>query len=70
MFLLHKKRSAQDAHSREKECVAEATALGARVSQAKLFFREEQGAALFLVIFGNDNSIPSIWSKQLTRLTR
>ena len=30
----------EDAHKREEECVAKATALGARVSLAKLFFLE------------------------------
>ena len=37
-FLSNKKRSAKDAHSRDLKHVANATALGASVSQARNFY--------------------------------
>ena len=38
-----KKRSAKDAHSRGRRHVAYATALGARISQARFFFAGLEG---------------------------
>ncbi len=37
-FLFNKKRSAMDAHSRDRNMLPSATALGARMSQATFFF--------------------------------